>query len=392
MSRGGYSRRWTSEEEDYLREAWGEVSLPSIARHLNRTEDAVVVRKCRLKLGAFFDNGGYVTLNQLSVALGYGTIDTYKLTSWVKNRGFPVHTCRLKEKTARVVYLEEFWQWAEKYRAFIDWSRVEPLALGEEPTWVAGQRKADYEKSRRVKTTPWSKDEDAKLIKLLNEYRYTWQELSKVLGRSCGAIQRRVCDLGIKTRPIKADNMVKWTPEEHFLFAELIKQGCDYESMGDILGKSGKALRGKTWSVYQTENLDAVMRMIGNGTWGDGAPPKEARKVGRKPQSKTVKLLLSELCGALIARMHQISPPLEGWTDCFQRFSCMNWDDITGCLAGGANCDKCKSYQRIRPQYCKRCGGAFLQKRQTDLCAPCRKARISQHMRKHAALQRIGKG
>ena len=58
-------RIWTPEDENYLAEKWGYASVPAIAKKLNRTENAVVVRAQRLGLGAVLMAGGYVTLNQL---------------------------------------------------------------------------------------------------------------------------------------------------------------------------------------------------------------------------------------------------------------------------------------------------------------------------------------
>ena len=46
------SRTWKPEEEDYLMEKWGQISVPSIAKKLNRTTNAVKVRAQRLGLGA----------------------------------------------------------------------------------------------------------------------------------------------------------------------------------------------------------------------------------------------------------------------------------------------------------------------------------------------------
>ena len=43
-------RTWTAEEEDYLRESWGTVTVDGICRHLNRTKNAILVRVNRLGL------------------------------------------------------------------------------------------------------------------------------------------------------------------------------------------------------------------------------------------------------------------------------------------------------------------------------------------------------
>ena len=40
-------RPWTPEDESYLTEKWGYASVPAIAKKLNRTENAVVVRAQR---------------------------------------------------------------------------------------------------------------------------------------------------------------------------------------------------------------------------------------------------------------------------------------------------------------------------------------------------------
>lgn len=37
-------RAWTAEEENYLRESWGTVTVDGICRHLNRTKSAIMVR------------------------------------------------------------------------------------------------------------------------------------------------------------------------------------------------------------------------------------------------------------------------------------------------------------------------------------------------------------
>ncbi len=88
--------------------------------------------------------GDYVTLNQLVTAFNRTGSYSYKMISWVENRGLPVHNQRVQQNTFRVVYLKEFWTWAEKNRSFLDFSKLEPLAFGEEPAWVAEQRKRDF--------------------------------------------------------------------------------------------------------------------------------------------------------------------------------------------------------------------------------------------------------
>ena len=73
-----------------------------------------------------------------------------------------------------------------------------------------------------------------------------------------------------------------------------------------------------------------------------------------------------------------------GYDPFFQRFMCMKWDDIGGCSAGCTDCDSCTEFERIKPQYCARCGGTFYERKQNRFCAPCRTAR-KKHAQRHWA-------
>lgn len=125
-------KTWTPEELQYLEDHWGTVSIPGIAKKLGRTVNAIKVRVARMGLGGMLNSGDYVTFNQLMRELTDNSQSySYQMKSWVKNRGMPIHTKRVNACSFRVVYLEEFWEWAEQHRSFIDFSKLEPLALGQ---------------------------------------------------------------------------------------------------------------------------------------------------------------------------------------------------------------------------------------------------------------------
>lgn len=167
--------------------------------------------------------GDYVTLNQLVTAFNRTDSYSYKMISWVENRGLPVHNKRVQQNTFRVVYLKEFWTWAEKNRSFLDFSKLEPLAFGEEPAWVAEQRKRDFKACSLQRKDPWTPAEDAKLRMLLEQYKYTYEQMSDMLRRSPGAIQRRCADLGLKARPVRINPHgpeAVWHQEDYDRLAE----------------------------------------------------------------------------------------------------------------------------------------------------------------------------
>lgn len=382
----GLGRNWTPEEEAYLQDNWGTISVNAICKKLNRSRDAIMVRVGRLGLPPYFESGEYITMHQLVLALGYSPgADNYKLTSWIQNRGFPVRTKRHTQKVVRVVYLEEFWKWAEKNRSFLDFSNMEPLALGEEPEWVAQQRKKDAKAFSLQRKDPWTPGEDHRLELLLKEHKYGYAELSAILHRSAGAIQRRCTDLGLKERPVRADNHSpesKWTDADFEILADGIRNGDSYTVIGNAIGKSEKAIRGKVYFVYLTENADKVRAYMGDGPWGHGAPVptvKQARHLSRT-RTETV-ALLEQLAGVLKYRTLELKK--SDYDYYFQRAMCMNWDELRSeCSAGCTDCDRCTEFVRIQPQYCVRCGGTFYERQENRICGKCRAARKKQAQRK----------
>lgn len=380
-------RTWTAEENEYLAENWGVVSVKTMCKRLNRTEASIVTQKNKLGLGAFLDCGDYITLSQLlSAVTGSTRTYSYKMTSWVKNRGLPVHNKLVNNTRYRVVYLGEFWEWAEKNRAFIDFSKMEPLALGKEPDWVPEQRRKDFVSYANQRKDPWTPGEDSRLIMLLKQHKYGYAELSDMLRRSAGAIQRRCSDLGIKDRPVRADNHGKdneWTEADYKALADGIRAGDSYTEIGRAVGRSEKAVRGKVYFVYLTENADKIRAMMGDGGWGDGAPTPTVKQAMNLSRCRTaVKKDLSALLAVLYRRRNEL-----GYEPYWQKSMCIHWHEIKGCTAGCTNCDSCTEFKRIKPQYCARCGETFFEREENRFCQPCRTARKKAAQRKFMRCQ-----
>nr|DAQ22509.1 MAG TPA: DNA-binding protein [Caudoviricetes sp.] len=387
-------RNWTTEEVEYLTSAWGNVSVKNITKHLSRSVYSVLNKVNKLKLGTFLSCGErYVTLSYLSEAV-YGNQSSggYIKISWAQNRGLPLHTiCRQKEKF-EVVYIDEFWEWAYKNQSFLNFSKFEKYYLGVEPDWVDKKRRADIRHSHKFITSPWTAVEDERLKKFLAEHKYSYRELSILLNRTEGAIQRRILDLGIKERPVKANNHIKWTAEEFKKLGEMIKSGYKYEEMSDVLDKSAKAIRGRVFDYYLTERLDKVRAYIGNGQFGDNLPDRtiKYKRFMSDEDKEKVKVLLSMLAGEIKCVAKENSNVESEYADFWQKEYCTHWDSVKGCTANEKDCDSCTSFNRIEPQFCKRCGITFYERKSNDICKDCRAARIKQAQRKYAILNQKG--
>lgn len=288
-----------------MMERWGNVSIPSIAKALNRTTGAVRLRATSMNMGPVLMGGDYVTFSKLIETVtgiqnfAYG----YKMQSWVERRGLPVHRKKVINCSFRVVYLKDFWQWAEANRSFLDFSRMEPLALGEEPEWVAEQRRKDFGALPLQMKKRWTKEEDSRLIMLVKQHRYGYAELSEMMHRSAGSILRRCSDLGLKERPVRVPSNGStscWTDEYLAILANGIREGDSYTAIGRKIGKSEKAVRGKVYTTYYTESADKVRAMMGDGPFGNGAPvPTVAQAIHLSGRKRQVKKELKKLCEIL---------------------------------------------------------------------------------------------
>lgn len=387
----GIGRTWTKEEIEKLCEEWGRYSIPTQAKRLDRSVNAILIKVQRLGLGRIAVNSDKITLLSLLKELGKdgGYTET---TKKLEKAGLQIYYQRVINKRIRMVDISEFWEFAENNKNMFDFSRLEENALGEEPEWAKKKRAEDYKRSISIKphNAKWTPEEDATLLRLLRQYRYTYPEISKILKRSEGAIQRRVNDLKIKERPLKANNHDLWTSEQLETLCDMIKSGNNYENMSRVIGKSAKAIRGKVFTVYLTEKLSTVAKLIGEGDWGDGRPD---RKLTQKNcmsvlEKEKVKEDVSKLVSLLSYKIRKEFSDQDNW----QRNLCRHWDKIKGCSAGETNCDDCSSFERIRPQYCVRCGATFFERQENRICERCRVQRKKAGYRKYMRIQNSKRG
>lgn len=235
---------WTEDELNFLQEKWGVIKIETIARKLDRSY--LSIKNKAFKSGLRDPRYCYadgLTINQLAEALNvsYGIvgnwIDKYELPA--KQKVFA------KSNRVKIINYDDFWEWAEENKHMIDFARVEKYTLGPEPDWVDIKRKADILKKQVIKTTPWTKEDDAKLLRLLRAFKYTYPEIAKRLKRSEAAVKRRCSDLRVKERPIRLNNHVKYTVEDEHIIEEMYEKGYCIDLIAQRLNKSALGLRGK---------------------------------------------------------------------------------------------------------------------------------------------------
>lgn len=140
---------WTQEELDYIREVWGDKTVPQIAKHLGRSVTAVKVKTARLGYIGQKWSGEMMSARKVSELLG---VDVHTVCDfWIPKYGLKAKRRQLgvTKKTTTIIMFEDLLRWLEAHQDLWDSRRVEMYALGMEYDWLKEKRKADAEKPTR---------------------------------------------------------------------------------------------------------------------------------------------------------------------------------------------------------------------------------------------------
>lgn len=238
------TKNWTQDEIYYLQDNWGKVSIKTIAKNLGRSINAIKLKAQRIGLGDPTTHYDGITVSQLMQALNKSYNAVY---SWIHKYGMPVKNKIFAAKMpVKVISYDDFWEWAEQHKELLNFSKMEPGTLGPEPEWMIEKRRADMLRSQKTKrAVPWTPAEDQQLKQMVRLAGMTYPKLAAHFNRSEGAIKRRLYDLGIKFRPERLENHIKYTPEEVRKLAIMARQGYACETIAKALGKSALGVRGK---------------------------------------------------------------------------------------------------------------------------------------------------
>jgi predicted transcriptional regulator len=246
-------KRWTNEEEDFLKEKVGTLSIPILSKRLGRSALAVELRLRKLGIENTKFLSGKLTANELANAL---KIDSHTVYRWIKENGL-----KAVYKTTRhvakfyLIDVSDFWKWAEKNKEKINFTKIYPFILLPEPDWVAEERKRDYHCIPKRHAAIWNSEEDNNLISLLNG-NYTQKEIAQIMNRSERAIQRRTSRLREKGTIPKKKISLRWTRKEVQMFLNLENRGLSDEEIAYELGRepehiSDKRRRLRKYGDYQ---------------------------------------------------------------------------------------------------------------------------------------------
>ena len=193
---GKRQKDWSKEELDYIREVWGQKTIPEIAKKLGRSINAVKIKTMRMGYTGQKWYGEMMSARKVSELLG---VDVHAVCDfWIPKCGLKAKSKRLGEtqKTTTIIMFEDLLKWLETHQDLWDSRRVELYGLGMEYDWLVAKRKSDAQKPAR-KAQKWTPEEDRQLIDMFRRGGMTNAEMGEVLGRPASGVEHRLLRLDV---------------------------------------------------------------------------------------------------------------------------------------------------------------------------------------------------
>ena len=178
--------KYAAEDIQMIKDQIGSHSLPTIAKRMNRTMVALEVKIKRMGIAHTKSHTGMITAGELAKIL---QVDRNTVMGWIFNHDLDSQQrITRNKKKFTFINIDNFWDWANKNRNKIDFSKLDTNALPPEPVWVEEERKI----SKTVTNyKAWTKQEE----KLLLEFHCcgkNLKEISKLLGRTSDSIRNKI--------------------------------------------------------------------------------------------------------------------------------------------------------------------------------------------------------
>lgn len=205
--------RWSREEEQILFEKWGMVNIDTIARKLNRSRNAVLLKACHMSLREQVTaNGTYLTPADIGNILD---IKIRTLYTWMRNGLIKYRKFKVGKKMKYQITVDAFCKFLKEHKNKWDSKEADigliksyfsSYFINEDGTllfreksiaWLEEKITKDKQEYRKL-MKPWTTREEKELVNML-EAGCTHKEICCKLGRSVGSTKTKIYTLKNRT-------------------------------------------------------------------------------------------------------------------------------------------------------------------------------------------------
>lgn len=201
------NKKYTKEEDMYIEEKWGQISLKAIGRNLGRSAEAIEARGYKLGLGGSTYTTDMLTTGDCAKIVG---VDITTINNWIKSFGLKAKLKKVNVKAVYRIDIDDFAKFLEKNQHLWKATNVEEYALGIEYDWLIEKRKRDNNKITEKLNTSWSMSEERKAIEYFRK-GLTCTEISPLMHRTVTSLRKKRSDFikrgveGIEPSPSWSD-------------------------------------------------------------------------------------------------------------------------------------------------------------------------------------------
>lgn len=228
-------KKWTKEDEDFLKEKWGYIPIEDIAFKLRRTIFSIKVKAIRMNLGSMLSNNENLTISEVSEILNISR-DTI-VGTW-RNLGLKIEILKVSENQSYyIIDWDNLLKFLEENQNEWDSKNVEIFAFGYEPDWLVEKRKRDRIESPLLYRR-WT-EADIENAEWLLKCNKNYEEIGQLLHRSPKAVQQMLLSRG------HAYRLPQFWKGRECKYLKENYQTMTSREMGEILRRTPKAVQSK---------------------------------------------------------------------------------------------------------------------------------------------------
>jgi hypothetical protein len=167
-------KNWTERETKYLESYYESRSVEYIAKKLGRSIPSVKHKAQQIGLNSYASDS--IRLKTLANCF---CVDSRVVHRWMEKYGLKMKTESHGKRTMYSIYVKDFWEWAEKNRQVIQWSKYQVGSLIPEPDWVSDEVRAYKKVKHRSRITESDIFTIEKLLKNGKNYRQIAEEIGR---------------------------------------------------------------------------------------------------------------------------------------------------------------------------------------------------------------------
>ena len=180
--------RWTKEEDKILLNHRCRTDVYTLAKSLGRTVQGVRSRMQTLDCRNF--DVHYNSVSPKYIGESFNISDD-KVHGWINKHGLKCKKRKLKSSTYTHVKIDILWDWLDKNREKVDFSRYERMSLIPEPNWLDEQINIDRKIKNKRGYKRWTPTDDYNLLKMFYIDCIKQEDIGKYMGVSVDAVRKR---------------------------------------------------------------------------------------------------------------------------------------------------------------------------------------------------------